>query len=261
MAKGDAKRALEAAEAARERLADVKDKKGEAAAMQAMATAHMASQNSAEAAKIAKEAAALFQAKGDTKGQASALCTAANAVQQSAGKDSYRDVLRLAREARNLFREANNPSGETLAMAMMATSLLFSQKKTDHIESLDLSEDVVDMCILSGDKRRQGQATHIKSQAHLMLEEPEHGLQAAMQAAALARAIGNRGEEAAYLHTAGAAHVNRGDYDEALRPAHESRRIFKEIGNEEGEKLANGLIAGVRSALPHAQAAKRNPLP
>merc|ERR1712061_728650 len=76
------------------------------------------------------------------------------------------------------------------------------------------------------------------------------GMSAAMQAVVLAREAGDKYGEAAALHTATRAQLDKGRLAEGLRMAKEVEGLFKALGSSDGEAQATALVTKIQEAIP-----------
>lgn len=104
--------------------------------------------------------------------------------------------------------------------------------------------------LVLGDKKRQGLATHTVAQCHVQLNEADFGLQAAMQAVALAQKSQDRWCEASALHTATHIVLRKGRLAEGLRMAKEAQSLYGKLGCKQMEEAAKSMVQEIQEAMP-----------
>jgi len=181
-----------AATVSKERLAYYKtkgDKLGEGKALEKLAEQLMSSAKD-EAAKYAKEAAALFVQAGDKKAQAAALQTAALA--QST------DRVSAAEEALKISKSIGDEAGQVDLLTGLSAVLSGEAALARAQEAQALAKKL-------GDRSGEARAKHAAAVATLKLEKPSEALELAKEAASILGEEKDTISQACALRTAASA--------------------------------------------------------
>ncbi|CAE7466369.1 unnamed protein product [Symbiodinium natans] len=216
-----------AATVSKERLAYCKskgDKLGEGKALQKLAEQLMSSAKD-EAAKCAREAAALFVQAGDKKAQASALQTAALA--QSA------DGAAAAEEALQISKSIGDEAGQVDLLIALSAVLRGEASLARAQEAQALAKKL-------GDRSGEGRAKHAAAVASLTLEKRAEALGLAKEAASILSEEKNIISQACALRTAASA----ADGAEACDLLREAVSLLAGSGDQAAEAAAKLQLAG-----------------
>jgi len=238
----DSSAALTAAKDALGLFRDLGDKEGEAAALETLKDAYGLSQPGMAQQLISDDALAYHQGRGDSKRQAEVLQAMANAE-----KDPQIALAR-AKEAVALFRSLGDSREEGCTLLMMANKNL--KMDSEGLAALMAADRAKSIFLLLGDKKYQSLASHAAAQGHMLIGDYDFGIQSAMQAAVLARDVGDKWGEATALHTATNGVLAKGRYGEALRMAKDVQGLFKALGSQDMEENSKRMVDKIQEAMP-----------
>ncbi|CAJ1438482.1 unnamed protein product [Effrenium voratum] len=227
---------------ARQLAKKLSDLPGQGRAGHAEAAAALKLGRQEEALALAKEAAEMLSGAA----QGMALRTAACAAEPQ-------EACELLQKAVPLFK--GNAGAEASAKLQLAASLLAFEGPLLEVfqrrqEAMGMAEQARVAFLLLGDARSQGRASHVAAQSKILMNDLDGGIEAAMQAAVLARSCKDKRLEAAAMRTALAGQVSKGCTAEALRMAKDVKILFHKLGDRCKEEALDALVLQIEETLP-----------
>lgn len=159
------------------------------------------------------------------------------------------EALRMANKSAAISQVLGDQSGEADSLLIVASAAI--RKQGEIQTALAAAERTRSICLLLGDRRRLGLATHTVAQCNSIVGHVETGLETAMQAVVLLREVGDAFGEASALHTAAHALLRLERFSDGLRVAKEVLCIFKRLRNKEMQDAVEGMIAKTLEVLPN----------
>jgi len=260
--KKDFKEALQVANEMRNYFSSEEDKKGEAQALICVCNNNFLLEQWDAAANAAQRAQVLHSEESDVLGEASALALQAECQWK---KKDHKTAIKSGERARALFRELGDRKAEeasvlyTVAMNCVLQSVVEGASVGDAgrmsraaKDACDKGKKMAEACIKisreilsEGAEALLGCGLCTIAQVHMLSGQTEEALKASDEAIVLFRDIGDdRSEANALLMSAEALRMLRSN-KECGEAAGEALRLYKlcEDGDEEGEKMANEIIA------------------
>jgi tetratricopeptide (TPR) repeat protein len=237
--------ALETAKDALELFQTAKYKRGQAAAIHAIAAARMNTKNVEGGLRTAKEALRLAKELGDKRSQVFELQSMATWCIEASQADK---ALPYAEEALRLVREANfGGVWEANAVNTVVQALCGTQEGS---KAVKLASDISAGYKKTGNKQGEVIALDALVTAHLSLDDTAEALKAAEAAVALLRGLGNKQEEGLLMRLVSRLHAERQNYPEAVNAAKTSMKILKELG---GKKVRASSLNAMAEVMTDSQ--------
>lgn len=260
--KNDYKEALQVANEMKSYFSSEEDKKGEAQALICICNNNFLMEQWDPAANAAQKAQVLLSEEGDVFGEASALALQAESQWK---KKDHKTAIKSGERARALFRELGDKKAEeasvlyTIAMNCVLQAVVegasvgeAGRMSRAAKDAVDKGKKLAEACIRTsreilsqGAEALLGCGLCTLAQVHMLNGQVEEALKASDEAIVIFRDIGDdRSEANALLMSAEALRMLRSN-KESGEAAGEALRLYKlcEDGDEEGEKMANEIIA------------------
>mmetsp|Transcript_1352 Transcript_1352/g.4601 ORF Transcript_1352/g.4601 Transcript_1352/m.4601 type:complete len:812 (+) Transcript_1352:56-2491(+) len=220
-----AKDAQSAAVKAKELSIQLGDKKGEAAALHAVAAALAMEGAIDEAVASADEALDLYLELKSKSGEAFELLALAGWKLKSKPKKALSD----AEEALDIYQEMGSPKEkEALAMVFEAHLAKGNMSKATRVVSRALNRYQE-----SGDKGSEAEALSMLVKLYCEDGKFEEALSMAEKACAIFQDMGNQKQESVVASKIAELHLNLENYDKALQSGEDALTLLKELGTSE----------------------------
>ncbi|CAJ1430697.1 unnamed protein product [Effrenium voratum] len=227
---------VENAQKALEIFRELNHTKLEAKALHKLSAAERARGQQSASIKAAVDVVALFQRRGDVKGQAEATCELAK-VYMALGM--LKDALSEVGEARLLFQKLKQVQLQE-ARVLLDVAIPAHMALNEAPKAVAVAEDAANICRSLGDK--VGEADAFKACAKVCVQQGDtkSALQASRQAAAVLSRARLVKEEAEAYHLTANVHIIRLEPREAVSSAAQALSLLRRPGDE-GDR-ADALI-------------------
>ncbi|MEW2357939.1 tetratricopeptide repeat protein [Spirillospora sp. NPDC029432] len=246
---GRAREAFAEAEQARRLSRQVRDRYGEAAALDNTARIHLHLSEYREALATARTALAIRREIGDRHGEATTLDTTARGFQ---GLSEYQRAFECAAAALDIRQAIGDVRGEAEALDIIAR--VYSAWGRSSL-SLRYARESLEKRGVIGDRHGEGEALAFIGHLHMWLGRYPEALDYVERALRIRRAICDRHGEAEALVYLSTILRRLGDHDGAIRAGLEGLDIHQELEDRHGEAEAlNSLSRSFRRKKDYERA-------
>mmetsp|Transcript_3963 Transcript_3963/g.11586 ORF Transcript_3963/g.11586 Transcript_3963/m.11586 type:complete len:826 (-) Transcript_3963:123-2600(-) len=253
MALGENTEALLAASKARELAVKEGDRKLEAIALLAAANIHSLCQQFGEALESAEEARAIFKEGNSGKGEAKSLHMLAKV---HADNKNWLSSLDAARLAKNHMQDIGDRVGVVQILIMTSDVELVLKAEDpsasaakmsakDKDKSLDAAKDALAVARKIGENTLIIDAMYIMAQVHIVSMRLDDGMKTVNEAVAICQEAGMEKEEGRMLVLAAWAHFLSNNLEKGLEAGGQALELLQKTFDSAGEALANEVLGHI----------------
>eukprot|EP00747_Dinoflagellata_sp_TGD_P207449 gnl/TRDRNA2_/TRDRNA2_81024_c1_seq1.p1 gnl/TRDRNA2_/TRDRNA2_81024_c1~~gnl/TRDRNA2_/TRDRNA2_81024_c1_seq1.p1 ORF type:complete len:361 (+),score=121.91 gnl/TRDRNA2_/TRDRNA2_81024_c1_seq1:31-1083(+) len=241
---------------------EVGDKAGEGAALGAVSDIFMQTGEFVVALRIQKQRAALLREVGDKEAEAMNML---HIAQICLNDGELREAVKASQEAQVLGQVIKSPSLEIQGMLLTTQAYVAQMSEgqksggKEYDKALRNSKEALTMSADLDDKELMGSSNYWVAHVLMMKQKSEEALTFVNEAINVFHEMGTgqsaKAGEANALLLAGQIEQIQGDNAKALDLFKQGKGLFKDIGDKQGESVADGLISDAQTAVPVAAAA------
>jgi len=237
LANNENKRALRVARVQLERFADAGNKRGVAAAYEAMVRVYSEAGNAEKAVAAAESSADASDEMGDMLGKGRLLRQAAQLYVEVG---NHEKALRSAQEALTIFEEVDDVKEQAITLQCRAD--IYS-KREEHDRALRSANEAAELFQDAGELEGEANAMLQLCRAQVASGDDAMAVDTAREAQDKYSEVGSPLGEAQALRVLIQLRMRTGDYEVALRELARGLQLEKECGDREGEVTAMSLMA------------------
>ncbi len=227
----------------------LRDRRGEAAALDRIGTIHYYSARCREALAYYQEAENIFHDIGDWHGVAGTLSHSGIACWQLG---RYSEAISQFHQALTLYRQAGDRRGEAKALNNLGNS---HRDQGYHRDALENYQRAIDIHSEIGDRQNMASSRNNIGNIHYYKGDYEDALAEYRKALVTYRETGSIRDQADAFNEIGAAYQGLERYDEAIIHHQKAKLIAEEIGDSHARTIAlRGLADAHRGAGRHDEA-------
>ena len=233
-------------------MREIKDKSGEAATLNDIASIYYSSGKMQQALNFYNQALLIRREIEDKSGEAETLINVGTVYSSLGDKEQ---ALNFYNQALPLLKEVQNKSGEAIILnniGLVYSDLGDKQKALKFYDrALPLHREV---------ENKSGQATTLNNIgiAHFLLGDKQKALKFSNQALLLSREVEDKSQEATTLNNIGKAHYDLGDKHQALKFYNQSLSLSREVENKGQEATTLRNLADLELKQGNLQSALNN---
>ena len=248
---------------------EIKDRRGEGAALVGLGTAYSAQGDSTQGIEylqqglaiarelnhrqleeLAQEILSIVQRPNNPrKAQADRLLQ--QGIQQYQ-TSQFRAALQSWEQALTIYQEIKDRKGERNALGNLGEAY---RSLGDYQKAIEYQQQGLAIAREIGDREGEGQSLGNLGIAYYFLGDYQKAIEYHQQRLAIAREIGDRSGEGSSLGNLGIAYYSLGDYQKAIEYLQQRLAIAREIGDREGEGAALGNLGLAYDSLGDYQKA------
>jgi tetratricopeptide (TPR) repeat protein len=241
-------------------FASVGDTAGQAAALQALARAHLARAGEpdapAAALRASGEALALVEPLGDYAKQGQALRVSSDCYLAKAGMSPFESVVvasteqavQQSKDAAMAFKKAGDKKGQAYAFHETAMALMSLGTEDEMMEAEKYAEDAMDLFRYAGKKDAEVKAVMSLISCRMNTSGPDSALMLAKDTAAEYKTEKRVGHEALAMHAAAEIHMAKEEYEDALAVCKQASQLFEQANRKRGQAGVLNTMAGIHAA-------------
>jgi len=214
-----------------ERFQEASDVKGEAACFSQISFIHQSRGAIVKAVRYAQKASEAFEEVGDTAGQGEALRALCRLYMQVGQPDK---ALKVVQEALNVFEELENVPEQAVTLMLRAEVFMF---KGEVANALRCSTEARELYQDAKDPKGEASALLQLATAQSGTEELGRAVKLAEEAQVISNEIGDVYGEAAAYRVIGNVNMKREEFDAAMKAGQRALALYRDLGELREEEL------------------------